>query len=598
MRLADRWGPYGFGWVRFENMKWAMFSPAPNDYRFDGSVGPWNVRHDDFMRIYNESGVRVLPYIFIVPEYATSAGPDVKKLRDAHPPKDPDMYRDAVFQVVARYGSKKVDESKLETPDKVSGLNLIQAVEIWNEPNLNPRSDATWGAWAAPLEEFWPFFRAGAEGARAADPDLPITSPGMAGLTLEVVEPFRTVVYPDGKRPIDFMDIINVHYYSGRQPPETATVDRNVQRHGSEEGDRTYVTDVEDLIAWRDEHGPGKPIWLTETGYDSSGSHGISERLQAARLPRVMILALAGGIDKVFMYRESGSTPSQHASSGLLRNDFSPKPSYFSVATMLRELAGMQQGPSPRLPDPDPNIWAYAWETPRGLVITAWTVEGNGVLNLGSGQCEVVDSFGGRRTVDASAIPVGDFPIYIHGAADLPAVKERRKQAVEQVKAAQEARRKLADLPVFLFDFGTTEHVGILRGFGPARNFIAVTGDTAYESELGFGIEGGKVRNDDRRWIRDALERDSVRLDANRSFTFDIPAGTYEFTISAGPVGREEALLSVEDATKVDGSSAEFTIGPKSEPIREKIRILGPSAKIKVDGHADIHWLALVAAED
>jgi hypothetical protein len=54
----------------------------------------------------------------------------------------------------------------------------------------------------------------------------------------------------------------------------------------------------------------------------------------------------------------------------------------------------------------------------------------------------------------------------------------------------------------------------------------------------------------------------------------------------------------VEDATKVDGSSAEFTIGPKSEPIREKIRILGPSAKIKVDGHADIHWLALVAAED
>ena len=424
--LADTWGPFGFGWVRFENMKWLMFSPSPGEFRFDGSVAPWRVRFDDFMKRYNASGMRVLAYIFMVPEYATSAGPEVdKNMRAKHPPKNPAEYAEAVFQVVARYGSNKVSKDKLKTPDKLTGLNQIGAVEIWNEPNLNPKSDAGYGAWAAPIDKFWPVFRAGAEAAKAADPKLPVTSPGMAGLTVEVLEPFRQYRYPDGKTPLDFMDILNVHYYSGRQPPETATRDANVVRQGSEQSALTYPDDLRELIAWRDLYAAGKPIWLTETGYDSSGDHGTNERLQAARLPRVTLLALAAGVDKVFIYREQGSTPSQHAAAGLVRNDSSLKPSYFSVATMLRELAGMAQGPSPRLPDPNPNIWLYAWETPKGKVLTAWTVNGEGTLSLGFGECEVVDSFGGRRKMPGKVIPVGELPVYIHGAGGWPEVVAR-----------------------------------------------------------------------------------------------------------------------------------------------------------------------------
>ena len=374
--LADDWGPFGFGWVRFENMKWLMFSPSLDEFHFDGSVTPWQIRFDDLMRRYNQCGMKVLPYIFMVPEYATSAGAEVeKKLRPAHPPKDPDEYAKAVFQVVARYGSNKVPPEKLKTSDKLSGLNQISAVEIWNEPNLNPKSDASYGAWAAPLEKFWPVFRAGAEAAKAADPKIPVTSPGMAGLIIEVLEPFRQYRYPDGKTPLDFMDILNVHYYSGRQPPEIATRDANVVRQGEEQSTISYPDNLRELIAWRDKYATGKPIWLTETGYDSAGSHGIDERLQAARIPRVTLMALAAGVDKVFIYRESGSTPSQHAAAGLLRNDSSPKPSYFSVATMLRELADMSQGSSLRLLDSDPNIWLFAWDTPKGKVLSAWTVK-------------------------------------------------------------------------------------------------------------------------------------------------------------------------------------------------------------------------------
>ncbi len=593
--LADDWGSFGFGWARFENMKWAMFSPAAGEFRFDGSVAPWNVGHDDLLRRYNESGMKVLPYIFIVPDYATSAGPDVKKLRASFPPKNPAEYGEAVFQVVARYGSNKVPDDKLKTPDKLSGLNQIGAVEIWNEPNLNPNSDATWGAWAAPLDKFWPVFRAGAEAAKAADPKIPVTSPGMAGLTLEVIEPFRQYRYPDGKTPLDFMDILNVHYYSGRQPPEIATKDANVVRQGGVESAFTYPDDLRALISWRDLYAAGKPIWLTETGYDSAGSHGIDERLQAARIPRVTLLALAAGVDKVFIYREQGSTPSQHAAAGLVRDDLTLKPSYFSVATMLRELSGLSQGPSQRLPDPDPNIWLYAWETPKGIVLTAWTVKGDATLSLGSGECEVVDSFGGRRKVDGKSISLGDFPVYIHGAGDWPEVRQRIAAAGEAVAKQAAGAQKLASLRTVLFDFGTADQIGILRGFGPPRNFSVVTEESAYSSETGFGFEKIPVVTQDKKWMKDPLEQDSCRMEQGNTFNFAAQPGKYAFSLSAAPVGAgSQVRISIEGATKADGSEAVFEFGDKSPPQSAEILVQSPALRLVSDARTDLRWMKLI----
>ena len=594
--LADAWGPFGFGWVRFENMKWQMFSPAPGEFRFDGSVSPWMVRFDDFMKRYNECGMKVLPYIFMVPEYATSAGPEVKKLRASFPPKDPAEYGEAVFQVVARYGSNKVPADKLKTPDKLTGLNQISAVEIWNEPNLNPKPDAGWGAWAAPLDQFWPVFRVGAEAAKAADPKLPVTSPGMAGLTVEVLEPLRQFKYSDGKTPVDFFDILNVHYYSGRQPPETATKDSNVVRQGNEQSALTYPDHLRELVAWRDRHAAGKPIWLTETGYDSAGPFGTNERLQSARLPRVTLLALAAGVDKVLIYREAGSTPSQHAAAGLVRNDSSPKPSYFSVATMLRELAGVAQGPTPRLPDPDPNIWLYAWETPKGKVLTAWTVNGEGTLSLGAGECEVVDSFGGRKKVPGKSIAVGEFPIYIHGAGDWPEVAARVAAAKEALAKQAAADQKLASLRALLFDFGPADQeVGILQGFGPPRNFSAVTGETAYSSGSGFGFEKVPVLCQEKKWIRDLLDRDSCRMDKSNAFVFDAPPGKYAFTLSAAPVAAgTQSRISLEGATKTDGSAAVFVVGEKTSPQSAEIIVASEKVRVTTDNPADLRWMSLI----
>ena len=35
------------------------------------------------------------------------------------------------------------------------------------------------------------------------------------------------------------------------------------------EGGRTFEEEMDALSAWRDQHKPGAPIWITETGYDT-----------------------------------------------------------------------------------------------------------------------------------------------------------------------------------------------------------------------------------------------------------------------------------------------------------------------------------------
>jgi len=120
----------------------------------------------------------------------------------------------------------------------------------------------------------------------------------------------------------------------------------------------------------RDRYAPRKPIWMTETGYDSAGPFGTTEAIQAARLPRVVMLCLAYGIEKVFVYRESGSTPAMHACSGVLRDDFSRKPSMVYPGHSHPATA---RGPWRRTADaaPGPNVWLLEWNVGDRPLLTA-----------------------------------------------------------------------------------------------------------------------------------------------------------------------------------------------------------------------------------
>ena len=417
--LAEEMRRCGFGWIRFENCKWMFFSPARDQYAFDGSVGPWHVPHDSYFADYHKLGINVLPYVFMVPDWAHGAPSKDTKNTCNYPPKDNADYGEAIFQLVARMGSATVAPAQLKTADKKSGLKLIDAVELWNEPNLN---DPNWGPYVGTMAQYFDTLRAGVEGARRADPTLPVSGAGMAGIDLAVIGQFAEHHYADGQTPLDLIDIVNVHFYSGREEPEICGWDPNVARDVAIRSGVTYPDQIEDLVAWRDQLKPKAELWLSEIGNDVGGPIGRTERVQATKVPRAVMIALAAGVDKVMIYRESGSDPAMHAGAGLLRNDRSLRPVWFSVATMIRQLQGFH-GRALRLPSDDPAVWMYLWEDGPRKLITAWRYAGTSQFGVDLGQTTVCDGFGRSTTVvSTTGVVLSELPTYITITAPSPAL--------------------------------------------------------------------------------------------------------------------------------------------------------------------------------
>ena len=186
-------------------------------------------------------------------------------------------------------------------------------------------------------------YRYGAEAVKRADPDAKVANGGWSGMDVPLMETMRSYKYPDGKCPLDFTDLLSVHYYSFRIAPELATLNSNTYRNGLPLQEQTFEQELDALVAWRDKVKPAMPIWMSETGYDSGGSRGVDERLQACWLPRDIMLILASGIDKVQVFRETGSGGDLFSASGVIRDDGSLKPAWFTYATLIRQLDGVTQ---------------------------------------------------------------------------------------------------------------------------------------------------------------------------------------------------------------------------------------------------------------
>jgi len=581
------WAPVlrrlGVGWVRFENLKWPFVSPEPGVYRFDGSVKPWEVSHDAIFKGYHDAGLNVLPFLFMIPGYASGAPADVKSdRRYFYPPKDPQQFAEFAFQVAARYGTKKHPATALKSGDGKSGLGYLRVYEIWNEPNL---TDPNWGAWVGTPQQYLEMLRAAAEAVKRADPDAKVTNAGYAGIQVKTVDQLRSHAYSDGKHPLDFIDVLNVHFYSGRIPPEVATDDFNAH----EAGDTTAEEDLRRLVAWRDRHKPGMPIWLSETGYDSAGPYGTDERTQAARLPRVVMLALANGMDKVFVYRESGSTASMHAASGLLRDDGSMKPSWLTYATLIRQLDGVQGGPI-KLPCKDKNVRLYLWQRGKERILTAWTIEGQGKLDLNLGRTTVTDAFGQRREMDLNGgLALSDFPVYIRDVSDSRAITALLEQARQEEQRQQERRKQLAGAAVYLFKFGGSAE-GLTLDVGRERTYTPVLAGDVFNEKKGYGFfPGPAAENQDRKWIRSDLDRTMCKVVKGQEFRFQVKRGRYQLRLGVSPYDDARVLLK--------GAAGDDKLLPVSKGdsmIETSLEATGAVLSISVDNYAGLRWLTVI----
>lgn len=585
----------GIPWVRFENGKWPFVSTGPDSYQFNPGAKPWNLNFDQIFGAYKEHGIDVLSYMFLIPEWASQPGPNVvDRVKLAQVPKDLKDYGEFCFQMAARYGSKKHPPEVLKTEDKLSGLNLVQAYNIYNEPNLNASYDAVRGGWAAPMEVFYEMMRHGVEGVRRADPDAIVTGPSLAGMTVRVVDPLRTYTYEDGKHPIDLIDVICVHFYSGHEPPETAQTDGNSRV----KTDQTFPENMRELSAWRDKYAPGKPIWMTETGYDSAGEFGTNEVIQAARLPRQIMLALAYGVEKVFVYREKGSSPRRHAAAGLMRNDHSFKPSWYTYGTVLRQFRHVKGG-AIRLPySEDENVWLMLWEDKGQPLITAWTVNGEATLQADFGPCTLVSAFGRESKIkETKGLKLSQFPQYLKGFSDQKHIVKWKEKYEKFAKAEKERLEKISKQNRYLFDFGVEEHIGEYFRDGHKTSFELVKEDTLWDSDKGFGFDQAARKTRDRKWLGSRYaDRDSVKV-GEEIFTFKAQPGDYKLAFMAEPFQRDPVELSIS------GGSEQLSVEVKRGDIKKgelvyevDFSVSEPDSTVEFrleEGSMNLYWIAM-----
>ena len=205
---------------------------------------------------------------------------------------------------------------------------LVDSVEIGNEP----------GKWSD--ADYTRIFKAMAEGIRAADPKLKIAT---CNLTTRKSGDYEKSVECVAEFP-ELFDILTVHSYAQLENWPT-------WRRSFPEDPKLphYLQDVAALCEWRDAHTPGKPVWITEFGYDSttqpnatSGDfakwQGVTDEQQAQWLVRSLLVFSALPVERAYVYFfNDDDQPGLHASAGLTRH-FQPKPTFHALAHLQRIL--------------------------------------------------------------------------------------------------------------------------------------------------------------------------------------------------------------------------------------------------------------------
>jgi hypothetical protein len=227
-------------------------------------------------------------------------------------------------------------------------------------------------------------------------------------------------------------DVLNVHHYS-------------FGPHGSgiSPEDDGVEAAMAQIVAYRDKNLPGMELWVTELGYDTDPSSVLrapaigsrsAEIVQGQWLVRTYLALLAAKIDRAFMYilRDDCSTPpcsTQFSTAGLttVKGQWTPKPSYYFLATLRARLATMVWQGQPSTGNPDVMEATFADSAGAGGAYVLWAPTSNGTtvpgfaLDVGSAttvtQVALADQklagvettlapSGGKVSVDVSETPI------------------------------------------------------------------------------------------------------------------------------------------------------------------------------------------------
>ena len=202
----------------------------------------------------------------------------------------------------------------------------LAAIEVFNEPNLGAFN---WQPVADP-EYYTRVLSAVRDAVHGVRPNLPVVSGGLAepgrprpAGTIGPRE-FLERMYQAGAR--GQLDGIGLHPYpAGTSPEDPAT--------------SVYHRLMSDIRAIRDRHGDDVKLWVTETGYTTTGPFAVSLEQQARWLPRIVRdAATRADVAAVIIHTlrdRAGDRDHADAGYGLLHPDLTRKPAFEAVAAVM-----------------------------------------------------------------------------------------------------------------------------------------------------------------------------------------------------------------------------------------------------------------------
>lgn len=260
----------------------------------------------------------------------------------------------ALYQMAARYGRTIVANELLRVPDnqKKSGLNLVEYIEVWNEPDKG---------WMGPVAYFQPEEYAAMlsicyDKIKEADPTMKVSMGGLATLGLDYLK--RMVAWVNKNRPDKRFpaDVVNMHIYAFNNkivfgetwpwfgPAETPE-------------DAGFKTKSKELVDYCKINIPDAEIWISEFGWDTNPNSVLcpkkmdgltANEIQGRWLIRAYLEFAAAGIDRAQMF--ALYDPSQNyidtwfGTSGLCDRTlkFEKKTSWYYTHTLKNTLNNMQ----------------------------------------------------------------------------------------------------------------------------------------------------------------------------------------------------------------------------------------------------------------
>lgn len=249
---------------------------------------------------------------------------------------------------------------------------LCTSIEIGNEPGQK-FDDAL----------YQELFKAMAKGIREGDPNVKIVTCTAQAFEKDDYSKDVRETFADEEIKALF-DVINVHTYALQTEEKRS---HPWERSYPEDPDINYLKVIDETIQWRDNHAPGKEIWVTEFGWDACTPQAMEKRegwfkklnwtgetdlQQAQYLVRSFLCMAALDIDRAYIYfYDDDDQASVHAASGVTRG-FEPKMSFWAVKQLYELLGGYRFN---RIVKQDAGlVYAYEFISPSKPNAPIWMV--------------------------------------------------------------------------------------------------------------------------------------------------------------------------------------------------------------------------------